>query len=128
MTMSLFVLATSLRYDLQDIYTKWIVVTSLFSFIALYACSIGCIFWIVISEIYPLNIRGVGMGIASAMNWIANLIITITFLSLVDAFGISSTFFCYAISGLMSWFYCYRYLPETAQVSLEQIEAQIYEN
>jgi len=127
MTLSLVVLSVSLHYDLQSLYTKGLIVFALFSFVSCYACSIGCVFWIVISEIYPLNIRGVGMGFASAMNWFSNLCITITFLSLVNVIGMSNTFLCYAMSGFFSFLYCYYFLPETAQVSLETIEARNYE-
>jgi SP family galactose:H+ symporter-like MFS transporter len=126
MTISLLMLATSLKCDLQHPLAKWITLIALFAFIAAYASSIGCIFWIVISEIYPLNIRGAAMGIASTANWSANLMISLTFLSLLHAVGPSLTFFLYAIAGLLSFLFCYLWLPETTQQSLEALEAKVY--
>jgi len=122
MTVSLVVLSVSLLYGIV-----WATVISLFAFVAAYASSIGSIFWIVIAEIYPLNVRGLAMGVASCANWTANLFITLTFLSLLNWMGPSLTFGCYAVACFGSFLFCYYYLPETAQKSLEEIESNVYE-
>lgn len=126
MTISLSLLAICLNLDLQTVWVKWSVILSIFTFIATYAGSIGCIFWIVIAEIYPLNIRATAMGIASSANWAANLLVNFSFLSLIEGIGLSPTFFCYAACGLLSWLFCFRYLKETSQASLEEIEEKTY--
>ncbi len=117
MTISLFVLSGSLELDLH-----WPILFSLFAFIAFYASSIGCIFWIVIAEIYPLSVRGLAMGIASGANWMTNLLMSLTFLSLLNTIGPSNTFLCYAMMGVLSFLFCLRFLPETGQYSLEELE------
>ncbi len=114
MTVSLFLLGLTKQ--------PMIMLSSLFTFVAFYAASIGCIFWIVIAEIYPLNIRGLAMGIASGANWGSNLLMSLTFLSLLNAIGPSSTFLCYAFLGLLSFLFCYKWLPETGRYSLEELE------
>jgi sugar porter (SP) family MFS transporter len=121
MTGCLLALSLSIRLNLAPWLTLW----SLFSFVAFYAASIGCIFWIVIAEIYPLNIRGLAMGIASGANWACNLLMSLTFLTLLSAIGPSNTFLCYGMISLLSFFFCYRYLPETGQYSLEELELRI---
>ena len=126
MTASLTVLSFSLRCNFESTLVVWSTVLSLFAFVAAYASSIGCIFWIVIAEIYPLNVRGLAMGIASAANWGVNLVITLTFLTLLNALGPSNTFFCYCLACAASFIFCYRYLPETAKRSLEEIESTVY--
>lgn len=120
MTICLLFLGLSIRFNLSPWTSLW----SLFSFVAFYAASIGCIFWIVIAEIYPLNIRGLAMGIASGANWACNLLMSLTFLSLLSAIGPSNTFLCYALICLLGFLFCYRYLPETGQYSLEELELQ----
>jgi len=118
MTGCLLFLGLSIRLNLSP----WMTLSSLFSFVAFYAASIGCIFWIVIAEIYPLNIRGLAMGIASGANWACNLLMSLTFLSLLRSIGPSNTFLCYGVISLLSFLFCYRYLPETGQYSLEELE------
>ena len=81
MTVSLLFLSLSLKGDFQKPFIFWTMIISLFTFVAAYAGSIGCIFWIVIAEIYPLQVRGISMGIAASANWGANLLVTMTFLS-----------------------------------------------
>jgi sugar porter (SP) family MFS transporter len=122
MTISLFMLAFGLTFELTSFWTKSGVLISLFAFIAFYAGSIGCIFWIVIAEIYPYGIRGLAMGIASGFNWTANLIVSFTFLSLLESIGTVGTFSLYGFACLLSFLFCYLWLPETAQRSLEEID------
>jgi sugar porter (SP) family MFS transporter len=123
MSISLITLGILLKFDLHNIFVKLTTILSLFSFVAFYASSIGCIFWIVIAEIYPLHIRGFAMGLVSSVNWASNLLVSLTFLGLLNAIGASSTFFCYSIASLCSLLFCSRFLSETAQCSLEELES-----
>lgn len=125
MTVSLLFLSLSLKGDFQKPFIFWTMIISLFTFVAAYAGSIGCIFWIVIAEIYPLQVRGLSMGIAASANWGANLLVTMTFLSLLNALGPSNTFLCYAVCCFLSLVFCYYYLPETAKYSLEEIQSKV---
>lgn len=124
MAISHLILALSLQGSSS--LAIWVTIISLVTFVAAYAGSIGSIFWIVIAEIYPLHVRGLAMGLASSVNWAINLLITVTFLSLIEVLGTSHTFFGYGILCLLSYGFCYYYLPETAQRSLEEIEANVY--
>lgn len=99
---------------------------SLLIFVAFYAISIGCIFWIVISEIYPLNIRGIGMSFASSANWMTNLIVSLTYLSISEALGGWVTFEIYASFCALAWIFCYYLLPETSGATLEKFESSVY--
>ena len=100
----------------------WLAIACIFMFVAAYAMSIGCLFWIIIAELYPLNVRNMVMGFASGIHWAANLMVSLVFLSALDSIGISLTFWCFACAGLAGWLYCWFYLPETARFSLEDIE------
>jgi Sugar (and other) transporter len=69
------------------------------------------------------KIRGLAEGTAAAFNWASNLIVSLTFLTLVEELGASSTFFLYAVASVLSWFFAYYFVPETKGSTLEQIEA-----
>ena len=81
------------------------------------------IFWLLIAEIYPLKIRGLAEGTAATFNWASNLIVSLTFLTLVEKLGASSTFLLYAFTSVASWLFAYHFVPETRGRTLEEIEA-----
>lgn len=92
-------------------------------YVASFALGLGPVFWLLISEIYPLKVRGLAMSIASEANWGSNLIIALTFLTLIQVIGKSGTFWFYAAIGILAWIFCYRLVPETKGHTLEEIES-----
>jgi sugar porter (SP) family MFS transporter len=128
MTMSLMTVGALFHFYLNFIWSKYVLFISILVFIAFYAISIGCIFWVMIAEIYPLPIRANAMSIAAMTNWLANLLMTLTFLSLIDNMGPANTFWLYGLLAILSWFFIYYRVPETKQMSLEEIEANLYIN
>jgi len=92
-------------------------------YVAFFALGLGPIFWLIISEIYPLGVRGLAMSLATVANWAANFIIAATFLSLVNLIGQSGVFLLYALVALVAWLFIFKLVPETKGLSLEQIEA-----
>lgn len=92
-------------------------------YVASFAIGLGPVFWLLISEIYPLRVRGLAMSIASEANWGANLIIALTFLTLIQVLSRSGTFWFYAIVGVAAWIFCYKLIPETKGHTLEEIES-----
>jgi sugar porter (SP) family MFS transporter len=104
---------------------KWIGVLSLAVYIASFAIGLGPVFWLLISEIFPLNVRGQGASVATMANWLSNFIVSLTFLSLLNALGSVWTFLLYAVlCGVGVWF-CLRFVPETKRVPLEAIERDL---
>jgi sugar porter (SP) family MFS transporter len=101
---------------------KWVTIGSLIVYIASFAISLGPICWLIISEIYPVKIRGLAMSIATFTNWGSNFIIALTFLILVKNLGEATTFWLYAGIGFIGLLFCYFYVPETKGHSLEEIE------
>jgi MFS family permease len=59
--------------------------------------SISPLFWLMSAEVFPNRLRGAGASASTVANWSANLLITVTFLSLINAVGKSWTFWIYAI-------------------------------
>jgi hypothetical protein len=74
-----------------------------------------------ISEIYPLRVRGGAMGVATMTNWSFNLLVALTFLVLVNKLGPSYTFWLYAIVSIGSFAFSYYLVPETKGRTLEEI-------
>lgn len=87
-----------------------------------FAVGMGPVFWLLIAEIYPLTVRGAAMSVATLANWAANFVVTISFLTLVGAFGGHWVFFLFAFLTLVALAYFYRAVPETKGRSLEDIE------
>lgn len=93
----------------------------LMAYIASFAIGLGPIFWLLIAEIYPLRIRGKAMSVATVANWASNFIISLTFLGLVGLLGTNGVFFIYAIVGVFSLIFVWKFIPETKGLSLEEI-------
>ena len=99
-----------------------IAIICLFVYIGSFAYSLGPGGWLINSEIYPLHIRGMAMGVATCANWLSNFLITSTFLDLVKVLGKTGTFWLYALLGIFGMLFIWRRIPETKAKSLEEIE------
>jgi SP family galactose:H+ symporter-like MFS transporter len=123
MIVTLGVLGLSFRISNPSGQLAWIAVICLMGYVASFAISLGPIFWLLIAEIYPLKIRGLAEGMAATFNWGSNLVVSLTFLTLVEKLGASSTFLLYALASVASWLFAYYLVPETKGHTLEEIEA-----
>jgi len=122
MTVSLGVLGFVFRTHEPSTSLGWLATIILMAYVASFAISLGPIFWLLIAEIYPLKIRGIAEGTAAGTNWAANLLVSITFLSLVQALGPSWTFWLYGLLAVASFVFAYALVPETKGRTLEEIE------
>ena len=98
---------------------------SLAVYIASFAIGLGPVFWLLISEIFPLTIRGRAARVATMANWLSNCLVSLTFLSLLNGLGSVSMFLLYAILSLAGLCFCFRFVPETKGVPLERIEQDL---
>jgi hypothetical protein len=103
-------------------FLGYLTVASLIFFVAAWTIGPGTVVQLVISEIYPLSIRGIAMSAVTAVIWATYLVVTLTFLSLIDLLGKPDTFWLYAALCVVSFVYVYFYMPETKGLSLEEIE------
>jgi sugar porter (SP) family MFS transporter len=124
MTVSLITLGWVFRVP-ESPATSWLAVASVMTYVAAFAISLGPIFWLLISEIYPLRVRGVAMSIATMSNWAFNLVVALTFLILLNSLGPAQTFWMYAVLSVAAFLFSYRFVPETKGRALEEIHAQI---
>ena len=92
-------------------------------YVAFYSLSISPLFWLMSAELFPNRLRGAGASAATVANWSANLLISITFLSLINAVGKSWTFWIYAIFAGLAIIFVWRFVPETKGRPLESIDS-----
>ncbi|MFI5026836.1 MAG: MFS transporter, partial [Solirubrobacterales bacterium] len=78
-------------------------------------------FWLMNAEIYPLNVRSKAAAVGTMANWTFNAIVSLTFLVLIDALGRTGAFWLYAGIGLLTLWFCWRFVPETKGLHLEDI-------
>ena len=124
MLLSLAALSLTFVFNASADVMRFVGVSSTFVYVAFFAISLGPVFWVMISEIYPLRIRGFAMAFATALSWLSNMIVSYTFPVVLDKFGIGATFGGYAIITLASLIFCIKLVPETKGLSLESIENQ----
>ena len=122
MAVTLGLLGFVFRVSHQSTGMAWLAVISMMAYVGSFAISLGPIFWLLISEIYPLKIRNSAEGIAATFNWGANLVVTLTFLTLVEQLGPSLTFWFYGVCAIAAGIFSYYFVPETKGRTLEDIE------
>ncbi|NQU54512.1 MAG: sugar porter family MFS transporter [Bacteroidetes bacterium] len=132
-------------------FGKWMAISFVWIYIAFFAISLGPLGWLIISEVFPLRVRGIGSSIGSLSNWLFNGVVAFTFFKIVKLFTASGSgiitqeklydetthtfvthavdngnpvgaFWFYAFIGILGLVWGYYFLPETKDVPLEKIE------
>jgi sugar porter (SP) family MFS transporter len=103
----------------------YIAIAGLLIYTGSFAIGLGPVFWLLISEIYPVKIRGQAMSVATMANWGANFVVTISFLTLLSAIGNAGTFFLFAGLSIVALAYFRWQVPETKNRSLQEIERDL---
>ncbi|XP_058102387.1 inositol transporter 1 isoform X2 [Magnolia sinica] len=100
----------------------WLAVAGLALYITFFSPGMGCVPWAVNSEIYPEAYRGLCGGMSATVNWISNLIMSLTFLSVATAVGTGTTFLILAGLAVAGFAFVAIFVPETKGMSFEQVE------
>ena len=100
-------------------------VGALLVFIAGFAMSAGPMVWTLCSEVQPLRGRDFGIACSTCANWVVNMVVGASFLSLLDGIGTAWTFWLYAALNLAFVAFTRAWVPETSGVTLEQIERRL---
>ena len=106
----------------------WVALAGLVLFIASFAIGLGPVFWLMISEIFPVGARGKAMSVCTIANWGANFLVAQTFLSLSEAITRQGVFFLYAALAVASVALFSKWVPETKGRSLEEIQNDLVED
>jgi sugar porter (SP) family MFS transporter len=121
--LGLAILGAAFQFQQLASWKSYIAIGSLAIYVSSFAVGLGPIFWLIISEIYPLKVRGAAMSTVTVTNWALNLLVSVTFLSLVAVLGRGGTFWLYGAIAVAALVFFYRMVPETKGKTLEQIEA-----
>lgn len=103
-------------------FVPWVILGGLLLYIAAFALGPGPCIWLVIAEIYPLEVRGPAMSIATLASWLANLFVSSTFPAFSQGVGESNAFYIFCLITTLSWLFTWALLPETSGRTLDQIQ------
>lgn len=121
--LSLFALGFSFEFaNTLGEYQKWVAVGSLVAYIICFAMSLGPVGWILVSEVFPLKIRGISMSICTVSNFAFNFFVVASFPVLLHRIGGAWTFWIFGFVSILCIIFVYFFVPETKGISLEKIE------
>jgi sugar porter (SP) family MFS transporter len=98
-----------------------IALVSMMVYVGCFAFSFGPILWLLISEIFPLPVRGAGMSVSTLANWVGNFAVSQSFLGMVERLGSPATFGTYAVLCIVTIVFVRTMVPETKQELLEEV-------
>lgn len=122
MAISLIVLGLAFSLPQLSGNLGWIAIVSLMIYVGSFGVGLGPVFWLILSEIYPMRIRGRAMSVGTMVNWASNLVVALSFLTLTQVLGKPVTFWLYGAVSIAAWFFAFYLVPETKGKTLEQIE------
>ncbi|KVH89943.1 D-xylose-proton symporter-like 2 [Cynara cardunculus var. scolymus] len=102
-----------------------VAVVALLLYVGCYQISFGPIGWLMISEIFPLRLRGRGLSIAVLINFGANALVAFAFSPLQDLLGAGAVFFIFGGIAVLALVFIFFIVPETKGLTLEEIEAKL---
>ncbi|XP_025065491.1 proton myo-inositol cotransporter [Alligator sinensis] len=102
---------------------SWTALLGLILYLVFFAPGMGPMPWTVNSEIYPLWARSIGNACSSGVNWIFNVLVSLTFLHTAEYLTYYGVFFLYAGFAGVGLIFIYGCLPETKGKKLEEIES-----
>ena len=107
----------------QSDLASYTILAAMMLFVAFVQCFIGTCVWLLLSEMFPLAIRGFAMGIAVFALWTVNAAISFLFPIVVNALGSTGTFGLFVLVNVASLAFVIKFVPETKGHSLEDLEA-----
>jgi len=121
-TVSLVLIAGCLLVLPDSAARSYLVLASMLIFLLFMQGCVATVFWLMLSEIFPLRLRGFAMGVAVIGTWLANFLVTLLFPPLIAAIG-GVTFLIFAAINVGAFVFYVRRVPETRGRSMEAIEA-----
>lgn len=100
----------------------WLAILGLALYIGFFSPGMGTVPWTVNSEIYPEKYRGTCSGMSATVNWVSNLIMSESFLSVAAAVGTGPTFLILAGIAVLAFFFVALYVPETKGLTFDEVE------
>lgn len=126
-TVSLVILAVTYSFADGNAVVAFVSLAMMALFIAFQQAAVSLTTWLLISEIVPVEVRGLGMGLAGLCLWVGNWAVAQAFLPLVDVVGGPASFGLFAVLGGLALIFVVRRVPETTGRSLEDVAAEMRE-
>jgi len=99
-----------------------LVLSLILLYLAFFASCVGPVFWTLVPEIFPSDVRGTAMIVPVLLQWVANAVVVLYFPTAFDVIGKSVTFGFLALMALTQALFTWRFIPETRNQPLEEIE------
>ncbi len=99
-----------------------LVLSLILLYLAFFASCVGPVFWTLVPEIFPSDVRGTAMIVPVLLQWVANAVVVLYFPTAFDVIGKSVTFGFLALMALTQALFTWRFIPETKNQPLEEIE------
>ena len=125
MALGMAFLGVLLNNGMETQSSQIIAVFLLMVFCAGFAMSAGPLMWVLCSEIQPLAGRDFGISISTLTNWVTNLAVGVSFLSLMQMLGSAGTFWLFAALNALFLVLTILFVPETKGMSLAKIEKRL---
>jgi MFS family permease len=122
---SLFALGAVFAFAGAGGASSWLLIGFMLLYMAFNSCGLQVVAWLIGSEIFPLSVRGKAMSAHAVTLWSADLLVSLTALSLVNSLGAAWTMCLYGVLNVAGWLFVARRVPETGGRSLEEIETQL---
>ncbi|CAI0464056.1 unnamed protein product [Linum tenue] len=105
-------------------YVPVMAVTGILLYIGSFSAGMGAVPWVIMSEIFPINIKGAAGGLATLVNWFGAWAVSYTF-NFLMSWSSYGTFLVYAGINALAIVFVIMVVPETKGRTLEQIQAAI---
>ena len=125
MAVGMGALGLFIHMGIHSLAVQYASIVMLLLFIVGFAMAAGPVIWLLCSEVQPLKGRDFGITLSTTTNWVANMIVGATFLTLLDSFGNANTFWLYGALNVLFIVITMWLVPETKNVSLEHIERNL---
>ena len=122
---SLLVITLGILFLGQSRVLPLVVIGSTMTFLAFFQSCVSPTTWVLLSEIFPQQLRGLGMGIATFCLWMANFLVGFSFPLMMAHWGGGGTFAFFIAFNVIAWIFSWSFVPETQGKSLEQIQLEL---
>lgn len=111
-------------YDMT--YFKWMPLVSLALYIIVFSLGFGPVPWLMLSELFPPEVKAAATAIAASCNWLLAFFVTLIFQRMMDVLGISGAFWTFSVTCLVGTLFVSVMVPETKGKDMEEIQAELY--
>lgn len=115
----------SVLFPVGDPLRPYIILTLVVVFVGSMQTFLNVATWVMLSELFPLAMRGSAIGISVFFLWMANAFLGLFFPTIMEAVGLTGTFFMFAGIGLVALVFIYTQVPETRGRTLEEIDQDV---